>query len=307
MWLLYALLSAAFSGTTAVLAKYGIKKVESSLAVALRSVIILAFAWITLLVTGGWIEIGRAGVSALLFPLISGVTNALSWICYFKALSRGHVSSVASVDKAGIALTIVGGSLFLGEPMSAFKILSIALVVLGAILMAGSPDVQPTGLGQAPCTGCAQDTALPLPQKGRRSWLIWAIASAMFTAATTLLAKAGTEKIASELSFAIRTGVMFIIAWTLVIGKGKKRTIEKLSIKQLLFIGLSGLITALAWLFYFKALASPSGQASIVQPIDKLSIWVSVTGAWLLTKEKPNKRTLIGLLILSVGILVLLL
>lgn len=309
MWLIFALLSAFFSGTTAVLAKYGIKKVDSSLAVALRSVVILAFAWLTLLVTGGWADIGRAGATALLFPLISGITNALSWICYFKALSIGQVGSVASVDKAGIALTIVGGSLFLGEEMSIAKAVSIPLVIVGSALMAEHPPRETRANGDA-----VEETATEkrlsqrtLQSKQNSARLIWAIASALFTAVTTLFAKAGVQKLPSELGFAIRTGVMFIIAWSVAVFTKKTYTIDKISRKSMLFIGLSGLTTAIAWLFYFKALASPGAEASIVQPIDKLNIWVSIAGAWLFMKEKLTQRAIIGLLILTVGILVLLL
>lgn len=286
MWLAYALGSAVFSGMTSVLAKYGIRKVDSTLTVALRSVVILAFAWTTTLITGGYADIGRIGARELVFPLLSGVTNALSWVCYFKALKTGSINQVAAVDKAGITLTMIGGWLILGEPMTAAKLTSIALILTGALLM-----IEREG-----------ETA-----HKDKSPLFWAVLSALFTAATTILSKISVEKIDSDLGFAIRTGVIFVMTWASVCFRGKHREIAEISRKSMIFIGLSGLSTALAWLCYFRALGSPDAQAGIVQPIDKLSILVSVAFAAILFKEKLSRRSIAGLSILTAGILILLL
>lgn len=293
MWLMYALGSAFFSGSTALLAKYGIKKVDSGLAVALRSVVILAVAWIVLLAGGGWADIGSAGGKALIFPMLSGITNALSWICYFKALRMGSINQVAPIDKAGITLTMVGGWLILGEAMNLQKGASIALILLGAWLMVEKDDAES---GEEAASGDAR--------KGR-SRLFWALASAFLTAATTLLSKAGVERISSEFGFALRTGVMFAIAWASVIIRKMTKKIEEIDRKSMLFISLSGITTSIAWLCYFRALASPGAEAGIVQPIDKLGILVSVGGAWLFFKEKLKPRSAAGLIVLVSGILIL--
>lgn len=304
MWLMFALGSALFSGTTAVLAKYGMKKVDSDLAVALRSVVILAFAWLSVLITGSYGDIGRAKGEALVFPLLSGITNALSWICYFKALRTCSVSQAASIDKAGITLTIVGGWLFLHEPMTGTKLISIPLIIGGARLMI--EQTQTTDKGS--CASKASDPMNPCPKPAsHKSWWVWSVASAVLASATTLLSKAGVEKLSSDLGFAIRTCVMFVIAWATVIGKQKQSKISEIDRKTMLFVGLSGLSTALAWLCYFRALALPGAQAGIVQPIDKLSILVSVFLARVVFKEKLKRRSAVGLLILTVGILILLL
>ncbi len=301
---MFALGSALFSGTTAVLAKYGMKKVDSDVAVALRSVVILAFAWLTVLITGSYGDIGRAKGDALVFPLLSGITNALSWICYFKALRESSVSQAASVDKAGITLTIVGGWLFLHEPMTGTKLISIPLIIGGALLMIDK--MQTTDK-------CTDEIEAAQPQepfgkcRKQKNWLIWSVKSAVLASATTLLSKAGVEKLSSDLGFAIRTCVMFVIAWTTVIGKKKQDSIGRIDRKTMLFVGLSGLSTAFAWLCYFRALASKGAQAGIVQPIDKLSILVSVFLERTVFKEKLKHRSTIGLLILTGGMLILLL
>lgn len=293
MWLWYALGSAVLSGSTAILAKYSTKKVDSSAAVAIRSAIILLFAWLVVVVGNGWQDIGKIDLTTVIIPIISGVTSALAWLCYFKALQGGTVGQVASIDKTSMVLTMLGGWLFLNEAMTAQKLISIVLVSTGALLMYE-----------------------PRKEKGSREfqtrkvclyshWLLWAIASAVFTAGTTLLSKAGTAKLSSDLGFAIRTGVMFIITWGILIIGNKTDKLAKIDRRSMLFVCISGLSTALAWLCYFRALASPSAQAGIVQPTDKLSILVSVTGARILFKEKLSRKSKVGLFLLVSGILIL--
>lgn len=293
MWLWYALGSAVLSGSTALLAKYGGKKVDSGVAVAIRSTVILAFAWLIVLTGDGWQDIGRISGGTLIMPILSGATSAFAWLCYFKALRRGSVSQVASIDKASIILTMIGGWLFLDESMSVKKIISIVLVGSGALLMYEKSQ------------NSDHNRTAPHKVRFNNSWLIWALASAGLAAATTLLSKAGTSHMSSDLGFAIRTGVMFLITWSMVVLEKKADTIAQIDRKSMLFVCLSGLSTALAWLCYFRALASPSAQASIVQPTDKLSILVSVAGARILFKEKLSSRSLIGLSLLTAGILIL--
>lgn len=313
MWLAFALASAVFSGTSAVLAKFGISKVDSDLAVALRSVVILAFAWLTVLITGSWADIGRVEGRALLFPLLSGVTNAFAWLCYFKALRMSSIDKVAAVDKAGITLTIVGGWIVLGEAMTLAKVVSILLILSGALLMIDRVKSKDGDAGTEVNELCKDSEVQesykrnrPMPTK-RKGWLHWSLLSALLTAATTLLSKASVERLDSDLGFAIRTGVMFVIAWTIVLVKKVRNEIEEIDRRSMLFVGLSGLSTALAWLCYFKALAAPSAEAGVVQPIDKLSVLVSVLLARVVFKEKLKGKTWLGLAVLTAGILVLLL
>lgn len=293
MWLWYALGSAVLSGSTAILAKYGAKKVDSSVAVALRSTVILAFAWLIVLTGDGWRDIGRVSGKTLILPLLSGASSAFAWLCYFRALRSGKIGQVAPIDKASIILTMLGGSIFLGEPMSVKKAISIVLVGIGALLMYERTS--------------SNDLTSEIVHKVRfkHSWLIWALASTVFTALTTLLSKAGTRHLDSDLGFAIRTGVMFVITWSMVFIGHKADDIKQINRNSMLFVGLSGLSTALAWFCYFRALASPSAEAGIVQPTDKLSILVSMAGAKLLFKEKLSSRSFAGLCLLTAGILVL--
>ncbi len=327
MWLVFALASAGFAGATSVLAKYGIQKVDSNLAVALRTVVILAFAWLMVLITGGWADIGNAIGLNLLFLILSGVATGLSWLCYFKALQMGSVNQVAPVDKSSTALTMIGGWLFLDEPMTAAKIFSIVLILVGMLLMLekktlGNPQIlseAASGAASAASPGtnglnaAASDsdsqTAGCSKRRGalnRKGWLFWAIASVVFAAATTLLSKAGVQNLNSDLALAIRTGIVLIMAWLIVFSQGTQKQIGKIERKSMLFIGLSGLSTGLSWLCYFRALADKHAQAGIVQPIDKLSILVSVVLARIFFGEKLSWRARIGLLILVAGILILL-
>lgn len=303
MWLILALASALFSGTTTVLAKYGIKRVEPELAVALRSVVILAFAWLTLLMSGSWSEIGSLTAIAALFPLLSGTANALAWFCYFKALQNGSVNQVAAIDKAGIVITMVGGWVLLGESMTRTKGLSIALILCGVWLMI---EKEPTDRDIR--SSASQDQHGSSPPSGKHP-LIWAVTSALFASAATLLSKAGSVKLDANIAFAIRTGVMFVLEWGTVIWKNgivKRTEADKIGQKSMLFVGLSGLTTALAWFCYFRSLASPEAEAGIVQPIDKLSLLVSVLLARWFLKEELKPRTVAGLALLTAGILVLL-
>lgn len=303
MWLIFALASALFSGATAVLSKYGAEKVNPNLAVALRSVVMLGFAWCVLLLFGGWKDIARADAKALLFPLLSGITNSLAWICYFRALRKGRVSEVAAIDKAGIALTMIGGWILLGESMTLQKAFSMGLILIGALVMTEKRSSESESAGQ---TGVVYSGSHSEPAK-HSGWLIWAILSAMLASATTLLSKAGSARLSSDFGFAIRTGVMFIISWAMIFARRNVGEIRQIDRKSICIPLLSGLGTALAWFCYFKALASPAAEAGIVQPIDKLSIVVSVIGARIFLKEKIRPRMPVGLSILTVGILVLLL
>lgn len=310
MWLIWALASALFSGITALFAKHCANKIEATVAVALRSTVILSFAWAIVLIGGARQDIGQIEGKVLIFPLLSGITNAFSWLCYFKALSKGSVSHVAAIDKAGITLTILGGWFLLSEAMTLPKAVSVGAVLVGAYLMTEQEDqcnstiVDTSRLPSIQTTGSfAKPRKVSLKHK---NYLFWAILSTILTSATTLLSKAGSERVGSDLGFAIRSGMVFVIVWAVMICQKKAMALELCNRKTILLVLFSGLTTAIAFLCYFRALASPSAQAGIVQPMDKLSVLISVIGARVFFKEKLNKRSAAGLVILVGGILVLL-
>lgn len=285
MWILYAFCSAVFAGLTAVLAKLGIKDVNSHLATALRTVVVALFAWLMVLIVGSGNTIGAIDGTTWLFLILSGLATGLSWICYFRALQLGNVNQVAPIDKSSTVLTMLLAFVLLQEPLSLNMILGMALILGGTYLM-------------------LERRASAAPASGGRSWLLWAVFSAVFASLTAILGKVGITGVESNLGTAIRTLVVLVMAWLIVFFQGHHREIRKIDGKSWLFLLLSGLATGGSWLFYYRALQE--GQASVVVPIDKLSILVTVAFSALVLKEKLSRRALLGLLLLTGGTLLLL-
>lgn len=284
MWILDAFLSALFAGITAVLAKIGIRNTDSHLATALRTVVVLAFAWLMVFVAGAQRTLWDISAKSLIFLVLSGLCTGGSWICYFRALQLGDVNKVVPIDKASILLTMVMAFVFLREPISLLKGVSMALIGAGTWLMIQRKD--------------EGDRA------GRGAWLVYAVLSAVFAAATSILGKVGIEAVESNLGTAIRTGVVLILAWGIVLAQGKQREIREIGKKGWVFIVLSGFATGFSWLFYYRALQN--GQASIVVPIDKLSIVVTILFSRLVLKERLTGKAWAGFVILICGTLLLL-
>lgn len=288
MWILFAFGSAVFAGLTAILAKIGIKDVDSHLATALRTVVVALFAWAMVFIVGSQNTIGDIGAKSLLFLVLSGLATGGSWLCYFRALQLGDVNKVVPIDKSSTVLTMLLAFLFLGEGLAWLKAGCMALIALGTLLMIER---------RAAPTQAA-------PAKGKNVWLLYALGAALFASLTAILGKVGITGIESNLGTAIRTLVVLAMAWAIVWGTGRQRQIKAIGKKSWLFLILSGLATGGSWLCYYRALQE--GPASVVVPIDKLSILVTVVLAGVILREKLTLRGLVGLVLIVAGTLLLL-
>lgn len=285
MWIIYALLGALFAGITSILAKIGVKNVNSHLLTALRTVVVLVFAWLMVFVKGSGGTIWQIDTKSLIFLVLSGITTGASWLCYFRAIQLGDASKVAPIDKSSAVITILLGFLVLGEPMGVYTVIGMVLIACGIYLMT-----------------VAKKSTSPRAPMGK--WALYAAGSAVFAALTSILAKIGIENVESNLGVAIRTVVVLIFAFGIVFATKKHTEIKNIDKNSWLFIFLSGLATGLSWLFFYRALQI--GNAGVVVSIDKLSIVITVLFAALVLKEKQTKRSVVGLCIMCAGTLMLL-
>ena len=284
IWLGAAILSAVFAGLTSILAKCGIRKTDSDLATALRTVVVLIFSWIMVFIVGSANTIATIPIKSLIFLILSGLATGASWICYFKALSIGDINKVVPIDKSSTVLTVLLAIICFSETSNlAMKLLATTILAVGIFLM-----VEKKKGGE---------------KSERKSWMIYAILSAVFAALTSILAKAGISGVESNLGTAIRTGVVLVMAWIIVFAKGKQREIKYIDKKELISIALSGIATGASWLCYYYAIQN--GIVSVVIPIDKLSILVTVTFSYFVFKEKLSKKALIGLCLMVAGTLLM--
>jgi len=290
MWILFAFGSALFAGATAVLAKIGVKKVDSMLATAIRTVIILIFSWLMVFIVGSWDTILSINPKSYVFLILSGLATGASWLCYFKALQLGDVNKVTPIDKFSTVLTMIMAFIILGEPITLAKSIGITSIALGTYLMVANKKMQ-----QEQSTAGTAGSA----------WLIYAILSAVFASLTAILAKIGIVGIESNLGTAIRTVVVLIMAWLMVFITNKHGEIKEIDRKSWIFLCLSGITTGLSWLCYYKALQD--GQASIVVPIDKLSIVITVAFSYFFLKEKVTAKSFMGFILIVAGTMTLLL
>ena len=284
IWLVAAILSAIFAGLTSILAKCGIKKTDSDLATALRTIVVLAFSWIMVLVVGSVNTITTIEPNSLIFLILSGLATGASWICYFKALSVGDINKVVPIDKSSTILTVLLAIVCFGETSNlAVKLIATAILAVGIFLMVEKKQAD--------------------RKSERRSWMIYAILSAVFAALTSVLAKVGISGVESNLGTAIRTGVVLVMAWIIVFARGKQKEIKYIDKKELLFIALSGIATGASWLCYYYAVQN--GVLSVVVPIDKLSILVTVVFSYFVFREKLSKKALVGLCFMVIGTLLM--
>lgn len=226
LWVLFAFGSAFFAGITAVLAKIGIEHINSTLATAVRTVVVLAFSWLMVFVVDSQNTIGQITGSTLLFLILSGLSTGASWLCYFKALQMGDVNKVAPIDKSSTVFTILLAFLFLGEPISIPQVLGVLGIGIGTLLMIAKKES-----GQEKSRG-----------KGR---LVYAFLSAMFASLTSIFGKIGVENVESNLGTAIRTIVVLVMAWVMVFVTGEQKDLGKIDRKSGVFLFLSGLSTGL--------------------------------------------------------------
>ncbi len=286
MWVLFAFSSAFFAGITAIHAKCGIKKTDSDIATTLRTVIVLIFSWIMVFISGSVNTVNSISLKSWIFLILSGLATGASWLCYFKALQIGDINKVVPIDKSSTVLTVLLALIFLGEKIAALKILAIILILIGTFLMIEKKE----NVNK---------------ESKNKSWLLYAVLSAVFASLTSILAKIGIENVESNLGTALRTGVVLIMAWLIVFIKGKQTQIKQIPKNEFLFICLSGVATGASWLCYYKALKD--GLASVVVPIDKLSIIVSIAFSAVVFKEKLSKKALLGLLLIVAGTLMMIL
>ena len=283
-WLFMAVLSALFAGLTSILAKCGIRKTDSDVATALRTIVVLLFSWIMVFVVGSLPTITSISTKSLIFLILSGFATGASWICYFKALAMGDVNKVVPIDKSSTILTVLLAIICFGETDNLpVKLSGTVLLAVGIFLMIEKKKAA--------------------AHEEKRIWMIYAVLAAVFAALTSILAKMGISGVESNLGTAIRTCVVLIMAWVVVFSQGKQKQLASLDKKELLFIALSGVATGASWLCYYYAIQK--GIVSVVVPIDKLSIIVSVAFSYFVFKERLSKKALLGLLLMVVGTLIM--
>lgn len=298
-WLWLAVGSAIFAGLTSILAKIGIKQTDSNVVTAIRTVVVLVFAWAMVFLAGSWHTIGSISVHTFIFLILSGLATGASWLCYFKALQLGDVNKVAPIDKSSTVLTMLLAFLFLGEKLTVLKGISVLLIFTGTMLMIARSKKA----GEQP-ENEEKKTHVPDDKGGHSRWLLYAVLSAVFASLTSILAKVGIDGVESNLGTAIRTCVVLVMAWIVVFVTGKQKEIRSVTLRDGFFICLSGVATGASWLCYYKALQT--GPASVVVPIDKLSIVITVIFSYLFLHEKLSWKALGGLLLIVAGTLLLL-
>ena len=287
MWIMFAFGSAAFAGLTSILAKCGIKKTDSTAATAIRTIAVLAFSWLMVFIVGSQREITSISLKSWVFLILSGIATGASWLCYFKALSLGDINKVVPIDKSSTVLTIILALIFFGEEITPIKLAAIVLIAVGTFLMIQK-----------------KETKASSGEKGKSAgWLIYALLSAVFASLTSILGKIGIDNVESNLGTAIRTAVVLLMAWMMVFITNKQSSVKQIDKKELCFILVSGVATGASWLCYYKALQD--GPASVVVPIDKLSILVTVAFSYIVFKEKLSVKSLVGLIMIVAGTLMM--
>lgn len=281
----FAFLSAFFAALTSVLAKYGMKKVNSNLATALRTIVVLVFSWLMVFLTTDITrEFSRLTDRSLLYLILSGLTTGASWLCYFHALKIGNVNVVVPIDKSSIVFTIVLSSVILKEHFGLFSGICTLLIAMGTLLMIEKRSSKSSAR--------------------KRSAILYAFSGAVFAALTSILGKMGIDGISSNFASAIRTCIVLIMAWVVVFISKDYKKFNSLDTKSSIFIILSGIATGASWLCYYRALSL--GPASHVAPIDKLSIVLTVILSYIFFREKLSWKSFTGLFLIVIGTLLLL-
>ena len=284
MWILFAFGSALFAGLTAILAKCGIRNTDSNVATALRTGVVLVFSWLMVFVVGAQSGIRDISAKVLIFLILSGLSTGISWLCYFKALQIGDINKVTPIDKSSTVITMLLAFIFLREEITWLKLVSMILIGIGTYLMIQKKETKEK----------AED----------KKWLLYAVGSAVFASLTSILGKIGIQDVNSNLGTAIRTAVVLVMAWIVVFVTGKQNTVNNIDRKSWLFLILSGVATGGSWLCYYRALQT--GPASVIVPIDKLSILVTIAFSYIVFHEKLSLKSGTGLLLIVVGTLALL-
>ena len=285
MWLVFAFGSALFAGLTSILAKCGIKKTDSDVATGIRTIIVLLFSWLMVFIVGSQNQISAIDGKTLLFLILSGLATGASWLCYFKALQIGDINKVVPIDKSSTIITIILAAIILGESITLVKGVAIVLIAVGTFLMI--------------------EKKKSTNSENKSSWLLFAFGSALFAALTAILGKIGISGVESNLGTAIRTFVVLIMSWIMVLVTGKKDKVKEVPKNELIFICLSGIATGASWLCYYRALQD--GLASVVVPVDKLSILVTILFSYIVFHKKLSIKSAIGLVGIVAGTLIMIL
>lgn len=288
MWLILAFLSAVFAAMSTVLAKLGEKDIDSTFATFLRTGVVLVFSWMIVFMTGTVSQIGQIEKSAWIFLVLSGLATGGSWLCYFRALQLGNAGSVAAVDKTSTVLTVILAFIIFDEKVTAVRIGAIVLMLAGALLVAYDGGKNRNSDNKSV----------------KRQWILYAALSAVFAALTSVLAKLGIKGLDSNLATAVRTVVVLAMSGMMIPIKSRGKQLAVPKGKQALTLVLSGVATGGSWLCYFNALQT--GQASVVVPVDKLSIVLIAVFSRLFLKEKLSAYTVAGLAAVTVGTLLML-
>lgn len=286
MWIGFAVGSALFAGLTSILAKCGIKKTDSNVATAIRTIVVLIFSWIMVFIVGSQGTMAEVPSKTYVFLVLSGLATGASWLCYFKALQLGNINKVVPIDKSSTVLTLILAFVLLGEPVGLWKFIGIIGITVGTFMMIQKKE------------------GVELKEEGK-GWMLYAFLSAIFASLTAILGKLGITGIESNLGTAIRTAVVLVMAWIVVAVTGKMSSVRQIPKNELIFIILSGFATGGSWLCYYRALQD--GPASVVVPIDKLSILVTIVFSYVVFKERLSKKALLGLVLIVAGTLVMLL
>ncbi|MCA9833512.1 MAG: EamA family transporter [Thermomicrobiales bacterium] len=290
MWIAFAFGSAFFAGITAVLAKLGIRNVDSNLATALRTIVVLVLAWVMVFIVGSEDTLSDVSGRTWLFLVLSGLATGGSWLCYFRALQIGDLNKVVPVDKSSTVLAMILAVVFLGERLDALVVIAMVCIGIGTLLMIELRANQNTESSQ-------------VSEGSGWTWLVFAAGSAIFAALTAILGKVGIEGIESNLGTAIRTAVLLVMAWLIVLMQGGQRLIPEIDNRSWMFLLFSGVTTGLSWLCFYRALQD--GPASVVVPIDKLSILVSIGIGAMVFHERLSQRAAVGLVLIVGGTLAL--
>lgn len=284
MWLIMSVLSAFFAGVTSILAKCGIKKTDSDVATAIRTVVVLVFSWLMVFLVGSYGQIACIELKSFFFLILSGFATGASWICYFKALSMGDVNKVVPIDKSSTVLSVLLAIICFQETEHLLvKLFCTAVLSIGIFLMIEKKQMEKKDING--------------------KWMFYAVLSAVFAALTSILAKVGIVGVESNLGTALRTGVVLLMSWIIVFLKGKQKQVRKIDRKELFYISLSGLATGASWLCYYYAIQN--GIVSVVVPIDKMSIIVTVLFSFLVFHEKLSRKAFAGLCLMATATLVM--
>lgn len=284
MWIAFAFGSAFFAGLTSILAKCGIKNMDSNVATALRTIVVLIFSWVMVFVVGAQDGLGSLSGRTILFLILSGLATGASWLCYFRALQLGDVNKVTPIDKSSTILTMLIAFIFLKEEITPLKFVAMLAIGIGTYLMIQKKETDKKASGN--------------------KWLLYAVGSAVFASLTSILGKIGIQDVNSNLGTAIRTIVVLIMAWVVVLVTGKQNTVKQIEKQNWLFLILSGIATGASWLCYYRALQT--GPASVVVPIDKLSILITIAFSYVVFHEKLSVKSGSGLVLIVAGTLLLL-